>query len=344
MEKIKELVERAVSRRKFVVGAGAVAGATAAWTITGCGGGPSSPTPTPTPVTPTPVTPTDNDVLNFALNLEYLEAQYYLYAATGAGLIDADISAGASSSFTKVGTVTKGSAAMVAGMTAEEQQIVNEIAFEERAHVRFLRTALGANAVPMPDIDLSFFGPLAVVAGITTSTAPAFNPFASFDDFLVGAFIFEDVGVTAYAGAAGLISSAGVQAGLLTAAAGILAVEAYHAGYVRTSLTGRAIAAGSAAAYPFLAAANKVEALRAMLTVGNSAAPSSAGSVETTLTLPTNITMPSAIVAADPDTAVGFSRTANQVHHIVYGSATVGVSSGGFFPSGTNSIFATTTA
>jgi Ferritin-like domain len=229
-------------------------------------------------------------------------------------------------------------------MTAEEQQIVNEIAFEERAHVRFLRTALGANAVPMPNIDLSFFGPLATAAGITTSAGPAFNPFASFDDFLVGAFIFEDVGVTAYAGAAGLISSAGVAAGLLTAAAGILAVEAYHAGYVRTSLTGRAIAAGSAAAYPYLAAANKVEALRAMLTVGNSAAPSSAGSVETTLTLPMNITMPSAIVAADPDSAVGFSRTVNQVHHIVYGSATVGVGSGGFFPSGTNSIFATTTA
>lgn len=343
MEKIKEFVERAVSRRKFVVGAGAVAGATAALTITGCGGGSSS-SPTPTPVTPTPVTPTDNDYLNYALNLEYLEAQYYLYAATGTGLIDADISAGASSSFTTVGTVTKGSAGVVAGMTAEEQQIVNEIAFEERAHVRFLRTALGANAVPMPNIDLSFFGPLATAAGITTSAGPAFNPFASFDDFLVGAFIFEDVGVTAYAGAAGLISSAGVAAGLLTAAAGILAVEAYHAGYVRTSLTGRAIAAGSAAAYPYLAAANKVEALRAMLTVGNSAAPSSAGSVETTLTLPMNITMPSAIVAADPDTAVGFSRTVNQVHHIVYGSATVGVGSGGFFPSGTNSIFATTTA
>jgi hypothetical protein len=342
MEKLKELVDRAVSRRKFVAGAGAVAGVTAALTITGCGGGSSNPTPTPTP-TPT-ATPTDNDILNYALNLEYLEAQYYLYAATGAGLTAADISAGASSSFTKVGTVKTGNAAMVSGTTPEQQEIINEIAFEERAHVRFLRTALGANAVPMPDIDLSFFGPLAVAAGITTASAPAFNPFASFDDFLVGAFIFEDVGVTAYSGAAGMISAAGVQAGLLTAAAGILAVEAYHAGYVRTALTGRAIAAGSAAAYPYLPAANKVEALRAMLTVGDTAAPSTSGSVETLLTLPTNITTPSAIVAADPTNAVGFARTPNQVHHIVYGSATVGVGSGGFFPSGTNSIFATTTA
>jgi ferritin-like protein len=343
MDKLKQLIDRSVSRRKFVVGAGAVAGATAALTITGCGGGSSSnPTPTPTP-TPAP-TPTDNDVLNYALNLEYLEAQFYLFAATGAGLAATDITAGASSSFTGQGTVTKGNAAQVAGLTPAQQQILNEIAFEERAHVRFLRTALGAAAVPMPDIDLSFFGPLAVAAGITTATAPAFNPFASFDDFLVGAFIFEDLGVTAYAGAAGLISSAGVQAGLLDAAAGILAVEAYHAGYIRTALTGRAITAGSAAAYPYLGIANKVEDLRAMLTVGASAAPSTSGSVETLLVLPTNTTTPSSIVAADPDNAVGFARTPNQVHHVAYGNATVGASKGGFFPSGTNSVFAVTTA
>jgi hypothetical protein len=93
-----------------------------------------------------------------------------------------------------------------------------------------------------------------------------------------------------------------------------------------------------------LPAANKVEALRAMLTVGDTAAPSSSGSVETLLVLPANMASPSAVVAADPTTAVGFARTPNQVHHIVYGSATVGVGSGGFFPSGTNSIFATTTA
>ena len=292
------------------------------------------------------------DVLNFALNLEYLEAQFYLYAATGKGLSSADTAAppGFTGKVTQ-GTVTPGNASVVPGINAQQQDILNEIAYEEQEHVRFLRSALGSAAVPMPSIDLSFFGPLAVAAGIT---GPTFNPFSSFDYFLVGAFIFEDVGVTAYAGAAPLISSAGVSAGYLAAASGILAVEAYHAAYVRTALTGNAIAAGSAIAYPYISAANQVAALRAMLTVGNSGAPGTAtgntgapgssSSVETALALPVSLTGSSSIVAASPSNALGFARTVNQVHHVVYGSATVGVAKGGFFPNGTNSIFAATTA
>lgn len=349
MKTLDSLVEKALSRRSFLASAGAVA-ATAA--VAGCSSNGTTTPVTTTPVTTSPVTTmgaaySDADVLNFALNLEYLEAQFYLYAATGSGLAGSDTAApsGYTGTFTE-GTVTVGSAAQVASLTSAQQEILNEIAFEEQTHVQFLRSALGPAAVPMPSLDLSFFGPLAVAAGITTNATGtgSFNPFSSFDYFLVGAFIFEDVGVTAYSGAAPLISAAGVAAGYLTAAAGILAVEAYHAGYVRTSLTGRAIAAGSASAYPYLGAANLVEALRATLTVGNSAAPSTSGSVETLLTLPTSNSMPSAIVAASSTDAVGFARTVNQVHHIVYGSPTVGVKSGGFFPNGTNSIFATTTA
>jgi hypothetical protein len=339
---LDSLVEKALSRRTFLAGAGAVA-ATAAvagcstnnssGTISGGGGGSSY---------------TDADVLNFALNLEYLEAQFYVYAATGSGLASTDTAApsGYTGTYTE-GTITVGSAAAVTGLTAAQQDIVNEIAFEEQTHVQFLRKALGPAAVPMPDIDLSFFGPLAVAATITTNAtgSDSFNPFSSFDYFLVGAFIFEDVGVTAYSGAAPLITAAGVASGYLTAAAGILAVEAYHAGYIRTSLTGRAIAAAAAStSYPYLAAANLVEKLRATLTVGNSSAPSTDNSVETLLTLPANLTTPSSIVAASASDAVGFARTVDQVLHIVYGSPTVGVAKGGFFPNGVNCIFATTTA
>jgi hypothetical protein len=347
VDKIDSIINRAtqaLSRRHFLAGAGAVA-ATA--TLAGCS---NNNVVTPT-TTSSSTGYSDADVLNFALNLEYLEAEFYLRAATGSGLQASDTTAGSASPYQTVGSVTVGYAAQVpvtASSPSNQQQILNEIAYEEQQHVRFLRSALGSAAVPRPAIDLSFFGPLAIAAGIFTSTQPTFNPFASFDAFLIGAFIFEDVGVTAYSGAAPLISAAGVAAGYLTAAAGILAVEAYHAGYIRTSLTGRAIAAGAtsptSSAYPYVGIANQVAALRATLTVGNSAAPSSATSVETNLTVPTTTATASAIVAADPTNAVGFARTVNQVHHIVYGSTTVGVAKGGFFPSGTNSIFATTTA
>lgn len=342
MEKrLVRLIDKALSRRNFLAGSSTLAAVTL---FPGCSN--SSTIATPPVTTGGSTTPTDADYLNFALNLEYLEAQFYLYAATGTGLSAADTAGGSASAFSTAGTVTVGSAAAVAGASTAQQQILNEIAFEEQAHVRFLRGALGSAAVAMPSIDLSFFGPLAVAAGITTvaTGTGSFNPFSSFDYFLVGAFIFEDVGVTAYSGAAGLLTDKVTN---LPAAAGILAVEAYHAAYIRTSLTGNAIMAAAASpptAYPYLDAANKVAALRATLTVGASNPPSTAGSVEVSLVLPTTVATPSSIVAADSTNAIGFARNVNQVHHIVYGTATVGAKSGGFFPNGTNSIFATTTA
>ena len=328
MDKLTQLYEKGLSRRNFLVGAGAIGAATL---VAGCNdSGTVAVTPTPSPAAAF----TDTDILNFALNLEYLEAEFYLRAAgVSGGLAVTDIGTGTSTTGTGAGAVTAGSSAQVPGLTAAQQQILNEIAFEEQSHVRFLRTALGSLAVARPAIDLSFFGNLATAAGITGGT---FNPFASFDAFLIGAFIFEDVGVTAYSGAAGLISSAGITAGYLNAAAGILAVEAYHAGYVRTTITARGITNSS---NTYIAIANQVAALRGTLSVG-----SNAGNTETNLVLPTTTATPSAIVAASTSGAIGFARTVNQVHHIVYGSATVGVAKGGFFPQGTNSIFATTTA
>jgi hypothetical protein len=320
VDKLSQLYEKGLSRRNFLAGAGALGGAAV---LVGCNDAMSTTTTTPPATSNT--TYTDADILNFALNLEYLEAEFYLRAATGSGLTSADIGS-------SPGAVTPGSAAMVTGTTAAQQAIIAEIAYEEQQHVRFLRSALGSAAVSRPAIDLSFFGPLAVAAGITGAT---FNPFASFDAFLIGSFIFEDVGVTAYAGAAPLLTSASN----LGAAAGIMAVEAYHAGYVRTALTARGIAAGSASAYPYIGIANQVEALRSTLSGGPSVVS------ETALTLPTNLTTASGIVPATSANAIAYARSTNQVLHIVYGSATVGVAKGGFFPNGINStVFATTTA
>ena len=308
MEKIDSLIARALSRRKFLVGAGAAGAAlTTGALVAGCGG--VSPTGSlGPPANPSPSTPSDPDILNFALNLEYLEAEFYLRAATGSGLSDADAGSGA-------GPVTGG--AQVTFPTAALQQYAVEIAQDELNHVRFLRQALGSAAVSRPAIDLTnSFNAVAMAAGIGSS----FNPFADSNSFLVGAFVFEDVGVTAYHGAAPLISNKTY----LTAAAGILAVEAYHAAEIRSLIYGMSVSTGTAT---YLNDANAISAVRASLGGGNET-PISATS----------------IVAADTTNAIAFDRTTDQVLHIVYAQGAGVVSKGGFFPNGLNGFITTTTA
>jgi Ferritin-like domain len=270
--------------------------------MVGCGGSSSTMTTSPTTSTSTS-TLTDADYLNFALNLEYLEAEFYLRAATGTGLSSTD--SGNGTSKTTGGT-------MVPGLTMVQSEYIYEIAQNELDHVRFLRSALSMSAVAAPAIDLTnSFNTLATAAGLGSS----FNPFSSYSKFFIGAFIFEDVGVTAYHGAAKLLTSKTN----LTAAAEIHAVEAYHAGSIRSQI----VLAGSS----LVATANAVEMVRSMLGGGN----------ETTLSA-------TGIVAADPTNSIGFERTTDQVLHIVYGTGNgAGVKSGTFFPSGLNGNISVTT-
>jgi hypothetical protein len=288
-----------MTRRTFFAGAGVAAGTL----IAGCSGSSSSTSTNPT-TPPTSTTLTDADYLNYALNLEYLEAEFYLRAATGNGLGSAD--SGNATSKTTGGT-------QVPGLTMVQSEYIYEIAQNELDHVRFLRSALATAAVAAPAIDLTnSFNALAMAAGLGSS----FNPFANYSNFLIGAFIFEDVGVTAYHGAAKLLTSKTN----LTAAAEIHAVEAYHAASVRSQI----VLAGSS----LVSTANAVSTVRSMLGGGN----------ETTLSA-------TGIVAADSKNSIGFERTTDQVLHIVYGTGNgAGVKGGTFFPSGMNGNITVTTS
>lgn len=198
-----------MSRRQLM---GRVGGAALAMSsvgmLAGCGGS-GSPSLT--------AGPSDVDILNFALNLEYLEAEFYTVATTG-GHIDA-MGIGITGTGTP-GPTTGGS--KVAFVDQELSAIALEIATDERTHVTVLRTALGANAVAKPAINLAALG----------------IGYASDAQFLALARAFEDVGVSAYTGAAPLITSKAY----LQTAASILAAEAEHVANIRLKVKQAAVA------------------------------------------------------------------------------------------------------
>ena len=245
----------------------------------------------------------DVDVLNFALNLEYLEAEFYLQAAFGRSLSAADSGGGPA----PIG------GRKVTFATPAIQAYAEEIALDEEAHVKFLRAALGAKAVARPQIDIGPAFAAAANAAFAATLTPAFDPYANELFFLHGAFIFEDVGVTAYKGAARLITNKD----FLEAAAGILGVEAYHAGEIRTLLYQQ-----KDTMTPYNVTVEtivqKISDLRGSVGGGKDQGLVVGGKANI---LPTDAN------------SIAFSRSTAEVLKIVYLG---GTTSGGFFPSGLN--------
>ncbi len=266
----------------------------------------------------------DTDILNFALNLEYLEAEFYLRAVNGTGLADSEITGigGPGSDKTSKTPTTPGA---VTGGTKVNftvpliQQYATEIAADEHAHVLLLRSVLGKKAVARPAIDFTnAFTAAAIAAGVIPA-GQTFDPFSSDDNFLLGAFIFEDVGVTAYHGAAPFIQKSAI----LSAAAGLLGTEAYHAGLIRTVLIARGQTNAS-----LISIANQISGLRAT-------ADKAAGGTGNDQGI-TNTDGTANIVPTD-DNGLVFSRTFDEVLEIVYLANPAGTG-GGFFPSRTNGL------
>ena len=150
---------------------------------------------------------TDEAVLNFALNLEYLEAEFYTVGLTGQRIEQVGIGV--------TGRGRSGATVGGARVSFDERTrfVVEAVTLDEQNHVQFLRSALRSSAVAKPAINLEALG-----IGFRNQT-----------EFLILARAFEDLGVSAYAGAAKLINSRPI----LEAAARIALTEGQHAGVFR---------------------------------------------------------------------------------------------------------------
>jgi hypothetical protein len=195
-----------LSRRNFLTSAGLAVGATGAIAMAGCSNAPIAITgPTPT-TTPAPPAVSQIDVLNFALNLEYLEASFYLFITTGSGLPSSLQGSGA-------GTVTGG--AQFTFTDPNVTALAQQLAADEMAHVGLIQsmiTLLAGTPVVMPALNLAALGTI-------TSDAT----------FLAMARQLETVGTSAYEGGIAYFTDSLS----LTVAANIHDTEAQHEGALR---------------------------------------------------------------------------------------------------------------
>lgn len=207
---ISEIIKKSPNRRSLLKTLGLATAASAAFTGADPLKGQSS-------------TPSVVDVLQFALNLEYLEAEFYTIATLGKTIDQAGIGIDGSGT---PGATTGGSAVNFSNNLVFTGQIAAEIGTDERAHVTLIRGALTA-------------------AGITPVAKPAINlaalgvGFANEASFLMLARIFEDIGVSAYSYAAGVPTVA--NSPYIGTAARILAAEAEHVGSIRLQVARLAI-------------------------------------------------------------------------------------------------------
>ena len=228
-----------------------------------------------------PSSPTVVDVLQFALNLEYLEAEFYTTATMGKTINEVGIGITGSGNS---GPTTGWSQVNFSNSLVFTGTVANQIGNDERNHVTLLRTALsgaGVEPIAKPPINLGALG----------------IGFANEAQFLTLARVFEDIGVSAYGGAAQLSSV--TSSPYIGTAARILAAEAEHVSNIRLQVARLDIATS---------ALDTVDII-----------PPPSGTY---------------FFSIDPSTGLTAIRTPAQVLYLAYNAANA--TKGGFYPDGVN--------
>jgi hypothetical protein len=273
---IAELASASPNRRSFLKTIGAATAGVTALSVAGI-------------TTAQGQTATEVEVLKFALNLEYLESEFYTYALIGQGIeyYLVGVNGEANGSNPPSGMVTSGGKRVDFSRNPLLLEVAEQLGADERAHVTLLRTALGSQVIAKPNLNLNALG----------------FGFDSVADFLRLSRIFEDIGVSAYAGAAGLLTTPSV----ITTAARILAAEAEHVASIRTQIASSGIS---------------TTALD-----GADIIPPPSGKL---------------VLSTNPSNGLPATRTPGEVLYLAFGGK-ANATSGGFFPWGVNGSITTST-
>nr|CAB3500837.1 unnamed protein product [Digitaria exilis] len=271
----------------------------------------------PPPHIPVAVFPYDVDPVQFAMNLEYTEAEFFLHAAFGKELdqIAPKLALG--------GPPPIG--AKKANLDEVTWRIAAEFGLQEVGHVRSIQRTVGG--IPRPLIDLSAHNFARVMdLAFGSPLNPPFDPYINSLNFLLASYFIPYLGINGYVGTNPIID--GYKTKMLVA--GLLGVEAGQDAVIRALLferRGLVVAPYNVTVAEFT---DRVSALRNRL--------GRCGVKDEGLTVPRELGAEGAIctnvLSADMD-SLSYSRTPAELLKILYLSGDEHVP-GGFYPEGAN--------
>ncbi|KAL7210652.1 hypothetical protein ACSBR1_032086 [Camellia fascicularis] len=168
----------------------------------------------------------DLDVIEFALNLEYLETEFFLSGALGRGLDSIAPSLAA------------GGPRPIGGRQAKLdpflKDVILQFGLQEVGHLRAIKSIVKGFPRPLLNISAGVFAE-AMNTVFGRRLVPPFNPYDNGLNFLIASYVIPYVGLTGYVGANPNLQSATAK----RLVAGLLGVEAGQDAVIRTLLYSR---------------------------------------------------------------------------------------------------------
>ncbi|KAK4433853.1 Desiccation-related protein PCC13-62 [Sesamum alatum] len=264
----------------------------------------------------------DVDLVEFALNLEYLEAEFFTYGAFGGGVE------------TLAPNLTMGGPPSIGGrrafLTPLIRDIIAQFSLQEFGHLRAIQKTVKGFPRPLVDISVGSFATVMNNA-FGVPLLPPFDPYANDINYLIASYVLPYVGLTGYVGSNPNLQTPTAKRLI----AGLLGLESGQDAVIRTLLYERALL--KVLPYPFTVAefTNRISNLRNQLgkdglkDEGLIVVPEVGADGRASCN----------VLAADQD-SLSYGRTPEEILRIVYATGKENVP-GGFFPRGANGRIAT---
>nr|P0DO51.1 RecName: Full=Ferritin-like catalase Nec2; AltName: Full=Nectar protein 2; Short=NmNec2; Flags: Precursor [Nesocodon mauritianus]UIE54577.1 Nec2 [Nesocodon mauritianus] len=259
----------------------------------------------------------DIDMMQFPINLEFLEAEFFLWGALGHGLdvVAPQLAMGGPPPY----------GAQKANLDPLTQNIITEFAYQEVGHLRALERTVGGFPRPLLNLSASNFANL-IEAAFGYHLVPPFNPYRDGLSYMLASYAVPYMGLVGYVGTNPNLK--GHQTKRLLA--GLLGVESGQDAVIRMYLyerQGHVVAPYRHTVAEFTARISELRNRLAMCGVKDEGVivPRQLGAENQTM---------SNVLSANYD-SISYRRTPGEILRVVYSTGNESVP-GGFYPNGGN--------